>query len=431
MSSIAQKSLETFLVRVGAQLVAAGGAIVIARTLLATGKGEFTYAGTLLAFALMATVGHNRAVLWQYGRRGVPPAAVIRVMVLVVIGISAPLILAMVLAGSLISSQHSLLFVALALPFAMFTQSAVGIFLGDGDVRRVNIAGMIPPIAAVLVYVPLILLLHCSLSVVLMVWAASYVLGGMYTMFALRRYRREGANVDLKPLAKEQLTFGSQACLSSLMQYLDFRIGVFLVMFMLGSAALGVYSVGIGIGEFIWQLSSAMINPALKDIGGQDYARATEVTAKCMRHSLVLVFSAALLVAVLARPLVPLIYGPAFAYGAVITIALLPGIVAYSMMPALASFFLQQLGEPRLPLYFSALSAAVCGVVTALTLHHFGIIAAAAATSISYSIAFVAAAVYFVRRTGMGLGRIFALSADDLRPYYVLLTSAVGTLRGR
>lgn len=436
MSGIAQKSLETFALRVVAQLVAAGGAIVIARTLLTTGKGDFTYAGTMLAFALMATVGHNKAVLWQYGRRGLPPAAVIRGMVLVVIAISAPLTLAMALAGSLISSQHSLLFVALALPFAMFSQSAMGILLGDGDVRRANISGAIPPVVAALVYVPLILFVHRSLWVVLMVWAASYVAGGMYTMFALRRYRRSTSNsatsnIALKPLVKEQLTFGSQACLSSLVQYLDFRIGVFLVMFMLGSAALGVYSVGIGIGEFIWQLSSAMINPALKDIGGQDYARATEVTAKCMRHSLVLVFGAAVLVAILARPLVPLVYGAAFSYAAVVTVALLPGIVAYSMMPALAAFFLQQLGQPRLPFYFSALSAIICGVVTALTLPHFGIIAAALATSISYSLAFVAAAAYFVRRTGMGLGKIFALSAADLRPYHTLLASAVGTLRGR
>ncbi len=123
--------------------------------------------------------------------------------------------------------------------------------------------------------------------------------------------------------------------------------------------------------------------------------------------------------------------GPAFSYGAVITIALLPGIVAYSMMPALAAFFSQQLGEPRVPFYFSALSTAVCAVVTALALPHFGIIAAAVATSISYTIAFVAAAVYFIRRTGMTVGRIFALSGDDFRPYYLLLTSAVGALRGR
>lgn len=431
MSSIAKKSVETFAVRVATNLFAAAGVIVVARTLLPAGKGDFTYAGAILAFALMATVGHNKAILWQYSKRGVPPAAIIRVMVRVVVVISAPLVLAMVLIGSFIPSQHSLLFVAAALPFAIFAQSAMGMFLGDGDVRRVNMNSVFTSIGATLVYVPLILFVHRSLSVVLAAWAGSYVVAGIYTIFALKRYPRGAPNADLKELAKEQLNFGGQSSLSSLAQYLDFRIDILIVMFMLGNAALGVYSVGVGIGEFIWQLSSAMINPALRDIGGTDYARATEVTAKCMRHSLVLVFGAAVLVAVFARPLVPLIYGPAFSYGAVVTLALLPGIVAYSMMPALGAFFSQQLGQPRIPLYFSALSTVVCAFVTVLALPHFGIIAAAVATSISYSVAFVAALLYFVRRTGIGGGRIFALSADDLRPYYSLLTSAAGVLRGR
>lgn len=430
MSDIAKKSLETFAVRVSTQLCVAGGGIVIARTLSLTGKGEFTYVGTILGLILMATVGHNKAVLWQYGKRGLPSHAVIRVMSLVVAGVSAPLVLAMALIGWLIPSQSVLLFAAAALPFAIFAQSAMGIFLAKGDVRRINISSMFPAIA-VLVYVPLILFVHRSLAVALAVWAASYVGAGVYMMLALRRYRSKPQEVAMKPLLKDQLTFGSQACLSSLVQYLDFRIDVFLVIFMLGSAALGVYSVGIAIGEFIWQLSSAMINPALQDIGGKDRPRAVAITAKCMRHSFVLVLGAAVLVAVLAGRLVPLVYGPAFSYGAVVTLALLPGIVAYSMMPALAAFFSQQLGEPRTPFYFSALSTVVCAAVTALTMPHFGIIAAAVATSISYTAAFIAAATYFMRRTGTSGRSIFALSTQDLRPYYTLLSSAIPSLRGR
>lgn len=431
MSEIAKKSVETLGTRVAMQLFAAAGGIAIARILSPAGKGEWTYAGTVLGFALMATVGHNKAVLWQYARRRLPAASIIRVMVLVVIAMSAPIVLGLLLVGLFIPSQSSLLFVALALPFAIFSQSSVGIFLGDGNVRPINFAGMFPTVIATLIYVPLIIFAHGKLWIPLTVWSAAYVAGGIYTSFALRRYYAGEPVEDVKGLAKEQLTFGSQACLSSLMQYLDFRIDVFLVIYMLGSAALGIYSIGIAIGEFIWQLSSAMIYPALKDIGGTDEARAAEVTAKCMRHSFLLVFLAAICVAVSVRTLVPLIYGPAFAYGAIVTIVLLPGIVAYSMMPALAAFFSQQLGQPRIPFYFSALSATLCAIVTALTLRHFGVIAAAAATSISYTAAFSAAAVYFARLTGYGGRRLFIVSAADMRPYYSLLTSCLSAVRGR
>jgi O-antigen/teichoic acid export membrane protein len=282
------------------------------------------------------------------------------------------------------------------------------------------------------VYVPIVLFFYRSLAVVLGAWAGSYIVAAAYIAFALKRYDTSFAgSAGSRGLAKEQLAFGSHAGLSTVLQYLDFRIGVFLVMFMLGSAALGIYSVGIAIGEFIWQLSSAMINPSLQDIGGRDFARAADVTAKCMRHSLVLVFIAAICVALLARPAVPIVYGPAFSYGAVIAIALLPGMVAYSMMPALAAFFSQQLGQPRVPSYFSALSACVCAVITALTLPRFGLIAAAVATSISYTAAFLAATVYFTRVSGLNAAAIFAYSAADWRPYRSLLTGAFGVIRGR
>lgn len=353
-------------------------------------------------------------------------------MSFVVVLISAPMVTAMLLAGWLVQSQRSLLFVAFALPFAVFSQSSAGMFLADGNVRVVNVRDLFIYVGAPLVYVPLVMFVSRSIWVVFAVWAASYVIGGLYTMVMLwRHYRGSRDATEFKELAREQITFGSQACLSSLVQYLDFRVDVFLVMFMLGSAALGLYSVGIAIGEFIWQLSSAMINPSIGDIGGKDFARAVEVTAKCMRHSFVLVFIAALFVGVLAYPVVPLIYGPAFSYGAVLTIALLPGIVSYSMMPALSTFFSQQLGQPRVPLYFSATSTVVCATVTFLALPHFGIIAAAVATSISYTVALLAATTYFTRVSGMSGARIFAYSRDDLRPYYSLLASAAGVLRGR
>ena len=418
--------------RVSTQLFAAAGGVVIARTLLPSGKGAYTYAGTILGFALMMAVGHTRAVLWQYGKRDVPATSVIRVLIFVVAGVSIPLAIGLALTGVILPSQRSLLFVAVALPFAMFGQSVAGIFLADGNVRTLNIKELFPYVLAPLVYVPIIVFFYQSLWVVLAAWAASYVVAAVYISFALRRYYRGGArSTSTRGLAKEQLIFGSQAGLSSLAQYLDFRIDVILVMFMLGSAALGIYSVGIAIGEFIWQISSAMINPSLKDIAGKDFARAAEVTAKCMRHSLVLVALAALCVGLLARQLVPLLYGPAFSYGAVLTIALLPGIIAYSMMPAPAAFFSQQLGRPSLPSYFSALSATVCAIVTFLTLPRFGLIAAAVATSVSYSVAFLFAVIYFARVSGLRGSRIFAYSADDLRPYYSLVTGAFAAIRGR
>jgi Na+-driven multidrug efflux pump len=91
------------------------------------------------------------------------------------------------------------------------------------------------------------------------------------------------------------------------------------------------------------------------------------------------------------------------------------------MMPTLATFFAQQLGRPRIPLLFSTLSTILCAALTVVLLPRFGIVGGAIATSVSYCLAFAAAAIYFIRRTRIAPLQLFALSAADLAPYRSLL----------
>jgi O-antigen/teichoic acid export membrane protein len=136
-----------------------------------------------------------------------------------------------------------------------------------------------------------------------------------------------------------------------------------------------------------------------------------------MRHSFALVLACSVAVYVFGPPLVVLVYGPQFAGAGPVLRLLLPGIVAYSAMPVLAAFFSQQLGNPRVPLFFSTVSMLLCAVITAATLRHFGIRAGAIATSVSYITAFALAVTYFMRRTRLPIGRLFVLSFDDLQAY--------------
>jgi O-antigen/teichoic acid export membrane protein len=112
-----------------------------------------------------------------------------------------------------------------------------------------------------------------------------------------------------------------------------------------------------------------------------------------------------------------MVYGKPFAASGMVTRLLLPGIIAYSVMPVLARFYTQQLGNPRIPLVFSALSMVLCAVMTIVLLPHFGIAGGAVATSVSYMTAFTASAIYFVRRTGIAPHRLFAFTRGDLVPY--------------
>jgi O-antigen/teichoic acid export membrane protein len=415
VSEIAKKSIETFVARFGMQVFSVLAAIVIARTLGASGKGLFTYAGSMLAMLLTLNAGQSSAISFQYARRHCAPAVLLRNLFRTLIAISVPLVTGLVLIGLFVPGQESLIPVAAAVPFALFTQSATGLFLVDSNIRTVWAQQAIVVVLGGLVYIPLLIFVHASVWVLFGVWVGGYIASAIYTAWCLRDYvtRREG-NV---PNLREQFGYGAQITLNTVVAFLNFRIDVFIIMFMLGQTQLGIYSIGIGLGEILWQLSRPIATASFGRVARGSEKEAAQMTATCMRHSFALVLAGSIVIFFLAPPLIPIVYGKAFAEAGTVSRVLIPGIIAYSVMPVLARFYNQGLGQPRVPLIFSSLSMVLCAIMTVLLIPHIGILGGALATSVSYIIAFTASAIYFVRRTGIAPHRLFALSRGDLVPY--------------
>ncbi|MFN2448531.1 MAG: oligosaccharide flippase family protein [Candidatus Baltobacteraceae bacterium] len=421
MSELARKSVENFAARIATQAFSIVGAIVVARTLGASGKGLFSYAGTVLAMLQMANAGQSAAIAWQYTQKNRSPMQLLRSMIAILSRIALPVALALVAVALFVPGQRALLAVAAALPFALFAQSATGFFFADSDVRMINLQQILIGVVSVAIYIPLLVFAHAGLNALLAVWIAGYVGGAIYTAIRLRSYARKTAGDDNAQVTREQLRYGSQVSLNSAVQFLNFRIDVFIIMFMLGNTALGVYSIGIGIGELLWQLSRPMATAAFGAIARGTESQAADATATCMRHSFLLVALASIAVFFIAPPLVPLVYGKAFAQAGLVARVLLPGIIAYSMMPTLATFFGQQLGKPKIPLVISTVSTLLCAGITILAVPSMGIVGGAVATSITYVLAFAAAAMYFMQRTRIAPLQLFKLTRRDLRPYRALL----------
>jgi O-antigen/teichoic acid export membrane protein len=359
--------------------------------------------------------GQSSALAYQYVKQQCAPGKLIAVMVRILAVIALPTAIGLALVGWLVPHQQSLIPVAIVLPFALFSQSATGLFLADSNVRNVWTQQSFPIVIAALVYIPLLIFAHAGIWVLFAVWAGSYAAGAVYTAFALRPYARrtEGNN----PSLRQQLSWAAQISLNAVVAFLNFRIDVFIIMFMLGQSALGVYSIGIGLGELLWQLTQPIATASFGRIARGSEAEAADLTATCMRHSFMLVFIGAIVLFFVAPPLIPMVYGKSFAASGTVTRLLLPGIIAYSVMPVLARFYTQQLGNPRIPLTFSSLSMVLCAITTVLLLPHFGIAGGAVATSVSYMTAFTASAIYFVRRTGIRPQRLFKFTRGDLVPY--------------
>lgn len=396
------------------------GSIVIARTLGASGKGLFTYANAALMLVLV-TNGQSAAVAWQYTRRNRSPGAVRRTMLTIWAAACAPIVPLLAAIAWFVPGQSVLFWVAAAVPFALLVQSSTGFFLADGDVRTVIVAQLFPAVGAVLLYVALLVLAHAPLETLLATWVVGYVAGACYSLVHLRRYTSGSIGEDRRALFLEQSRYAFQSSLTSVVAFLNFKIDVFIIMLMLGNAQLGIYSIGIAAGEALWEISRAINTACFGRIARGTEAQAAQVTATCMRHCFALSLAGAGCIAVAAPLLIPLVYGRGFAGAVAVTWWLLPGIVAYSTIGALTSFFLQQTGEPRLAIAFRAVSLVICAAATVALLPRLGIAGGAIATSLSYVLSLALAAAYFARRTGIAASRLFLITKNDAIPYIRLM----------
>ncbi len=425
MSELRNKSLETLTIQIGSQAFTVAASIMLARALGPYGKGVMTYAMTVSGLLVAFWSGQSAAISWQYGRLKTPSGAVARAMFRVLFFCALPIAL-LVLACARLPNQWPLVAVAGSLPFAFFSNSALGFFLADKNVRVSNVQTLIVQGGFTLATAVVLFLAHRGLGAVLVTWVAATAGSAVYTAWKLWPYMAPDDVGSLGGLVRAQLTFGLKASVGALVWLLNSRIDVFIIMSFLGLRALGVYSVGLGLAELMLHLRYALMRSAFGRICSESGAEAAALTAKCARHVFVMCLSLSIVIFLIGPKLITLVFGTAFASAGPVVRVVLPGMIAYSMMPFLATFFVQQVGKPGFSTTIGALSIAVCAAVTLATIHTLGIVAGALGTTLSYSAAFFVSAYLFSRQTRIPISKLFLLDAADRRKYQDLYSALKG-----
>ena len=110
------------------------------------------------------------------------------------------------------------------------------------------------------------------------------------------------------------------------------------------------------------------------------------------------------------------VYGRAFAEAGPILRILTPGLVVYAVETFLGYFILVQVKRPLLIFSIQMISAAVCAIITVITLPRFGLAGAAFATSVTYVGVVAFKSLFFKMKTGIGIREQWLIRPDDLRP---------------
>jgi O-antigen/teichoic acid export membrane protein len=315
-----------------------------------------------------------------------------------------------------------------ALPFAISLTFSAAIALATERWEAFGLMTVLAPAATLVLAVGLALPFETTGAIFGV--AAANVLAGLVAGYLLVR---RGAGPTRAGPAEERvdqplraaLTFGSRAWVAILLQFLNYRIDLFLVNAYVSTSSAGVYSVAVTVMAIGWLLPDA-IQTALfsrtaelaraAELDPKERSASDETDARGIRHTVILMLPIAALLAVLMLVAVPLLYGPEFEESVGLGLLLLPGVVILSVGKVMLTVVTGR-GFPHYYMYVSLITAPVSiGLYLALipSLDEQG---AAVASSLSYLLTTLLAVVAFRRATGLALGRVLVPRRSDLTDY--------------
>lgn len=390
--------------------------VVLARTLGADGKGRFALVLLLSQLAALAIgLGLDRAIGVTVARSVATARASLGnalAWTAVVGGLAALAGLALAATAAVPNLAPSdVLFAALALPLELLVSVGLLALLGRRLLGAYNATRLLRR-AVLLVGLGIVALAGLDLRAALAANLAALLAGVALLLLALRRGGVTPARPETR-LLREQLRYGIRSWPGSFAERLQFRADLFLVNAFVGVTATGVYSVATSVAETLWYIPAALGVVIFSRVAAAGM-EAAPLTSAVTRVTLAFGLVVGALAVVLAPIGVELLYGPTFRDAGPALQLLLPGIVAYGVVSVLSQFLLAAGAPGRSTLVLLA-GLTLNLAANALLIPRLGIIGAAMASSISYTVTALLMLLAFHRLTHQPLRDTLVVRRSDLR----------------
>ncbi|MEV0330278.1 oligosaccharide flippase family protein [Micromonospora echinospora] len=387
---------------------------VLSRELGPEGRGLYA-ALTLpvVVYGWLGTYGLQDALTFhlrhrRISRRDAARVALLATVPLGLLGVLLLAVLGLVLAGET-GERHQFLVLALLAPLHILANLLVGALTGVADVGGVNLVKVVPAVIRTVLLVGACLAFDLSAFVAGLLFLASMA-GG--TAVGLRRLRRASVGeVSSGPPPLRSLTRYAAVCLPGVLAAVaTARLDQMIGLPLLGARELGFYAVAVSVAELPMVVATAARTVLMGRADGDDPAAALRVA----RLALPLTLAACVVLAAVAGPLVPLVFGEAFAPAVPPTVVLCAATVLYTGGQILGAVLLAhgRAGRSSAALVAGALT----GVVALVVLAPLGAVGAAVASLVGYAVAVLSAARSVVGLPGVpSLRAVTVPYADDLR----------------
>jgi O-antigen/teichoic acid export membrane protein len=313
----------------------------------------------------------------------------------------------------------------LVLPLALNATFTTGVVTGRQAVRLYIAVNMAASVATLILLILILGGLGPSVLAALAVYLIASSIQTVGLVIGARRVSTANPTPE-RVSYRELFSYGLPMYVGSLTSHFSYRIDVYLIALLIAdaSAPLGFYSMAVSMAEMVFIFPGAVNTVFFPHVAGSSREDSDRQVAQVSRVTLLLSALAAVLVAVLAAALFQFVL-PAFADSMQPLLVLLPGVVALSVGNVTAGY-VTGIGRPGIISVIGLAAFAANVVANLILIPPFGIVGAAAASLVSYTLSSLLMTVAAARFAGSSMRAFWVPRRDDVR---VVVVNGLGLLR--
>jgi O-antigen/teichoic acid export membrane protein len=425
MGQFARGTAITFAARVLSLIIGIATSIILARLLGPEGKGIYTLAAllpslivTLVNFGIgPATVYH--VAQGRYPRREILGNNIVFALGIGVVGVFVGLVVAFFFQESIFPgvTQGYLLLALALIPVNLLFAYLQNILLGAQRFKEFNLITILHALLFLVFIVIALWILKAGIPGALLAAVLAWFLTNVVLLFCAWKVAG-GISFKLNPVyLRKASVYGIQAHLGNILGFLNYRVDMFLVNGFLNPAAVGFYSIAVGLVEKLWMVSAAASTVLFPRVAAEtDEQRRKEFTPLIARTILWITAFGALMLVFLSRWIIIVLYSRAFLPSISALQALLVGIIALSVGRVLANDIAGR-GRPILNSYVGMLALVTNVTLNIVWIPRYGITGAAWASTVSYSVTLLARLFLYCRLSGNSWTKVLLPQPSDWALY--------------
>jgi len=429
----------TFITRLLQVLFRLLGGIVVARVLGPAALGAYALMQMVVSVAVtLGNLGINGSIVYYAGRRK-EEIHYLAANALLLGMLQGTALILLVVAGllffqlgpfSLLEPDWNLwLLLLLSIPFQLLILNFNALLQGQNKIGLFNKNSFIIALINLLLIVILLVPVDTGLLGRVLAYTLGSVLGAAAAFWAVKGlYQRRLTRPD-RSLARDMLKFGSIINAITFIQFLNYRLDIFLLGYYCNTVDVGHYYVAVTLGEMLWYLPNAVgivLFPILAG-GGEKDSRLTMASA---RNNLLLITLMSVVVFVGAELIVSVFFSAAYLPAVQPLRAILPGIVGFSLAKILSPDLINR-GLARVIAAISLGCLMLNVIFNLFLIPLYGATGAAIASSISYLAGVVLLVGIFRKVTGSGLREILMVNGQDIQGYLEFCKEIFNRFNGR